>query len=49
MQETRTAVVIGVDGLIGLDGIAAAYMFLPRQPPTAWTHELDLRTHKEAF
>ena len=48
-METRSTIVIGVDGLIGLDGIAAAYMFLPRQPPTAWTNEPDLRTHKEPF
>ncbi|MBO6555111.1 MAG: SDR family NAD(P)-dependent oxidoreductase [Pseudomonadales bacterium] len=39
----------GEDGLIGLTGIAEAYMYLYRQPRNAWTHELDLRTHKESF
>ena len=36
-------------GLIGLDGLASAFMYLHRQPRDAWTHELDLRTHKEPF
>ncbi|MBD3647314.1 MAG: SDR family NAD(P)-dependent oxidoreductase [Pseudomonadales bacterium] len=40
---------VGEDGLIGLDGIAEAYMYLYRQPKNAWTHELDLRTFKENF
>ena len=39
----------GEEGLIGLTGIAQAYMYLYRQPRNAWTHELDLRTHKETF
>ncbi len=39
----------GEDGLIGLTGIAEAYMYLYRQPRNAWTLELDLRTHKENF
>ncbi len=39
----------GEDGLIGLDGIAGAYMYLYNQPKDAWTHELDLRTYKENF
>ena len=40
---------VGEDGLIDLDGIASAYIYLYRQPRTAWTHELDLRTYKENF
>ncbi|MEE4191705.1 MAG: SDR family NAD(P)-dependent oxidoreductase [Halieaceae bacterium] len=40
---------LGEDGLIGLDGIADAFMFLYRQPRNAWTFELDLRTHVENF
>lgn len=40
---------LGDEGLIGLQGIADAYMFLYQQPANAWTHELDLRTHVEAF
>jgi len=39
----------GEDGLIGLTGIAEAYMYLYRQPRNAWTLEMDLRTHKENF
>jgi NAD(P)-dependent dehydrogenase (short-subunit alcohol dehydrogenase family) len=39
----------GEEGLIGLQGIVDAYMHLYRQPRNAWTHELDLRTHKENF
>jgi len=40
---------VGEDGLVSLDGIAEAYMYLYKQPKTAWTHELDLRTYKEKF
>lgn len=40
---------MGADGLIGLDGLAEAYRFLYRQPRSAWSQELDLRTHKEPF
>jgi len=40
---------VGVDGLVDLTGIAQSYLFLYRQPKTAWTHELDLRTFKESF
>jgi len=34
-------------GLIGLQGITGAFMYLYQQPRNAWTHELDLRTHLE--
>lgn len=40
---------LGDERLIGLEGIADAFMFLYRQPRNAWTHELDLRTHLEQF
>ncbi len=40
---------LGEEGLIGLDGIASAFMFLYRQPRNAWSFELDLRTHLENF
>jgi hypothetical protein len=40
---------MGEDGLVSLDGLADAYWFLYRQRRAAWTHELDLRTFKEAF
>jgi len=39
----------GPDRLIALEGIADAYAWLYRQPRSAWTHELDLRTWKEPF
>jgi NAD(P)-dependent dehydrogenase (short-subunit alcohol dehydrogenase family) len=39
----------GSEGLIDLQGIADAFMYLYRQPRNAWTHELDLRTHLENF
>ncbi len=39
----------GEDGLIGLDGIAEAFIYLYKQPRNAWTHEVDLRTYKENF
>ena len=45
----KFAAMAGEDGLIGLTGIADAYMYLYRQPKTAWTLELDLRTYKEDF
>ncbi|MEE4298235.1 MAG: SDR family NAD(P)-dependent oxidoreductase [Pseudomonadales bacterium] len=40
---------VGEDGLIGLDGLADAYWFLHRQPRSAWSFELDLRTFKERW
>ena len=40
---------LGEEGLIGLQGIADAYMYLYQQPRNAWTLELDLRTHVENF
>ena len=39
----------GAEGLIDLQGIADAFIYLYKQPRTAWTHELDLRTHLENF
>jgi NAD(P)-dependent dehydrogenase (short-subunit alcohol dehydrogenase family) len=39
----------GSEGLIDLQGIADAYLYLYNQSPNAWTHELDLRTHLENF
>jgi NAD(P)-dependent dehydrogenase (short-subunit alcohol dehydrogenase family) len=38
---------VGEDGLVGIDGIVDAFVFLYKQPRTAWTFELDLRTLKE--
>ncbi len=39
----------GEAGLIGLDAIAEAYWFIHRQPATAWSQEIDLRTSREPF
>lgn len=39
----------GEDGLLSIDGIAEMYLQLHLQPPTAWTHELDVRPYKESF
>ncbi len=39
----------GVDGLIDPNAIAETYWVLHCQPPSAWTHELDLRPFKESF
>jgi NAD(P)-dependent dehydrogenase (short-subunit alcohol dehydrogenase family) len=40
---------VGEEGLIGIDGIVDAFVFLHKQPRTAWTFELDLRTSKESW
>ncbi|MCI0467575.1 MAG: SDR family NAD(P)-dependent oxidoreductase, partial [Beijerinckiaceae bacterium] len=39
----------GENGLLSIEAIAEAYLALHRQPPSAWTHELDLRPFKEPF
>jgi NAD(P)-dependent dehydrogenase (short-subunit alcohol dehydrogenase family) len=43
------AAAVGEDGLVDLDGIADLYELLYRQPRTAWSHEIDVRTFKETF
>jgi len=40
---------LGQDGLIGLEGLADIYQMLHSQPRNAWSHEIDVRTHKEVF
>jgi NAD(P)-dependent dehydrogenase (short-subunit alcohol dehydrogenase family) len=40
---------LGEEGLISLDGIVDGYVYLYRQPPRAWTFELDVRTSKERW
>jgi NAD(P)-dependent dehydrogenase (short-subunit alcohol dehydrogenase family) len=40
---------VGEDGLISIDGIVDAFVFLHKQPRAAWTFELDLRTSKESW
>ena len=39
----------GEDGLLGIDAIAATYWHIHRQPPSAWSQEVDLRPFKETF
>ena len=40
---------MGEDGLINLECLAEMYWNLYKQSRAAWTHELDIRTHKENF
>lgn len=40
---------IGEDALIGIDGIVDAFIYLHRQPPSAWSFEVDVRTSKERW
>lgn len=40
---------LGEEGLIDLDGIVDGYVYLYRQPPRAWTFELDVRTSRERW
>ena len=39
----------GKEGLLQLEAIAQTYWAIHQQPPSAWTHELDLRPFKEPF
>lgn len=39
----------GDEGMISIDGIVDDYRYLHRQPPTAWTFEIDVRTSKERW
>lgn len=39
----------GADGLLDIDAIAEVYWQIHRQHRSAWTHEIDLRPHKEPF
>lgn len=40
---------LGSEGLLDYDAIAENYWMLHRQPKSAWTQELDLRTFKESW
>ena len=40
---------LGDEGMISIDGIVDAYEFLYRQPASAWTFEVDLRTSIESW
>lgn len=37
------------DRFIDEDALAEAYWYLSQQPPTCWTHELDIRTYRERW
>ena len=38
---------LGPDALLDPDEVAQSYWFVHRQPWSAWTHELDLRTYSD--
>ncbi|MGI9410492.1 MAG: SDR family NAD(P)-dependent oxidoreductase [Hyphomicrobiaceae bacterium] len=40
---------LGEDGLIDIDGIVDAFVYLHSQPKSAWSFELDVRTSKESW
>lgn len=37
------------DALVSIEGIVDAFVFLHRQPPCAWSFEVDVRTNKEKW
>jgi NAD(P)-dependent dehydrogenase (short-subunit alcohol dehydrogenase family) len=37
------------DSLVSIEGIVDAFAFLYRQPPRAWSFEVDVRTNKEKW
>lgn len=49
LGEQRYAALKAKGGLLEPDAIAAAYWALHEQPPSAWTHEMDLRPHCERW
>ena len=40
---------LGEEGMVSIEGIVDGFVFLHRQPPRAWTFELDVRTSKESW
>jgi NAD(P)-dependent dehydrogenase (short-subunit alcohol dehydrogenase family) len=40
---------LGEEGMISIEGIVDAFVFLWRQPRRAWSFELDVRTSKETW
>jgi hypothetical protein len=40
---------IGEDGLVSIEGIVNSFVFLHKQPRTAWSFEVDVRTSKETW
>ena len=43
------AQMLGEDGMLDPEAIAESYWQIHRQPRSAWSHEIDLRTFKETF
>ncbi|HEX2271841.1 MAG TPA: SDR family oxidoreductase, partial [Pyrinomonadaceae bacterium] len=43
------AQMFGEDGMLDPEAIAESYWQIHRQPRSAWSHEIDLRTFKETF
>jgi NAD(P)-dependent dehydrogenase (short-subunit alcohol dehydrogenase family) len=39
----------GDDGLVDIEGIVDIYEMMHKQPPRAWSHEIDVRTFTEPF
>ena len=44
-----TPTIKGPDGMLDVDAVAETYWQVHRQPPSAWTFEIDLRPFKEHF
>lgn len=40
---------VGKDALISIEGIVDAFVYLYKQPRTAWSFEVDVRTSKERW
>ncbi|MDJ0847241.1 MAG: SDR family NAD(P)-dependent oxidoreductase [Myxococcota bacterium] len=40
---------LGDEGMISIEGIVDGYAYLYRQPPRAWTFEIDVRTSVESW
>ncbi len=48
-RRPEIAAQIGDDAMISIEGIVDAFVYLHRQPPGAWSFEVDVRTSKERW
>lgn len=48
-RRPEIAAQIGDDAMISIEGIVDAFVYLHRQPPRAWSFEVDVRTSKERW
>ena len=48
-RRPQVADELGSEGMVSLEGIADAFVYLYRQPSRAWSFELDLRTSRESW